>query len=152
MKLFGEEVEVRAKIVNLPGISGHADQPHLLEWVKAFGNTPKRVFVVHGDEESAVAFADLVKQETGIDAVAPYSGDIYDLGANLCIQQGDRKLSEKKASKGKKTANAVFERLVACGQRLVSVIKKCEGMANKDLAKFADQVNALCDKWEREGK
>ena len=149
VKLFGEEVEVRAKIVNLPGISGHADQPHLLKWVKAFENTPKRIFVVHGDEESAVAFADLVRKETGIEAVAPYSGDIYDLGANLCVQLGDRKLSEKKTSKGKKAANTVFERLVACGQRLVAVIQKCEGMANKDLAKFADQINALCDKWDR---
>lgn len=148
VKLFGEEVEVRAKIVNLPGISGHADQPHLIEWVKAFGNTPKRIFVVHGEEETAVAFAELVRKETGIEAVAPYSGDVYDLGTNLCIMLGDRKLSEKRKPKAIK-ANAVFERLVAAGQRLVAVVKKCEGMANKDLAKFADQINSLCDKWDR---
>ena len=35
------------------------------------------------------------------------------------------------------------------GERLIAVIKKCQGMANKDLAKFADQINALCDKWDR---
>ena len=29
------------------------------------------------------------------------------------------------------------------------VIRDCEGMANKDLAKFADQINALSDKWSR---
>ena len=40
-------------------------------------------------------------------------------------------------------------RLVAAGQRLVAVIKQNEGVANKDLAKFADQINALCDKWQR---
>ena len=27
--------------------------------------------------------------------------------------------------------------------------QKCQGMANKDLSKFADQINALCDKWDR---
>jgi metallo-beta-lactamase family protein len=43
----------------------------------------------------------------------------------------------------------VFDRLVAAGARLCAVIQKCKGMANKDLAKFADQINALCDKWDR---
>lgn len=146
VKLFGEEVEVRAKIVNLPGISGHADQPHLLEWIKAFGNTPSKVFVVHGDEESAVAFAELVTAETGIEAVAPYSGDIYDLETGFCVEQGAHKLATKK----KQTkAQGVFSRLVAAGERLMAVINRCEGMANKDLAKFADQINSLCDKWDR---
>ena len=41
----------------------------------------------------------------------------------------------------------VYGRLVAAGQRLVGIIRRCEGMANKDLAKFADQINSLCDKW-----
>lgn len=146
VKLFGEEVEVRAKIINLPGISGHADKTQLLEWVKAFGNTPTKFFVVHGDEESAVAFAEAIIQSTGIDAVAPYSGDTYDLETGLCVQYGTRKLAQKKKAA---KAQGVFARLVAAGERLVAVIQKCEGMANKDLAKFADQINSLCDKWDR---
>jgi len=146
VKLFGEEVEVRAKIVNLPGISGHADQPHLLEWVKAFGNTPTKVFVVHGNEDVAEYFAEVVRKETGIEAVAPYSGDVYDLETGLCIQQGTHKLAVKKKQA---KAQGVFARLIAAGERLMAVIQKCEGMANKDLAKFADQINSLCDKWDR---
>lgn len=147
VKLFGEEVEVRAKIVNLPGISGHADLPQLIEWVKAFENTPTKVFVVHGDEESAVAFAETVKATVGVDAVAPYTGDIYDLESGFCVQEGTHKLAEKKVKA--KTPTGVFARLIAAGERLVAVIRKCEGMANKDLAKFADQINSLCDKWDR---
>ena len=46
-------------------------------------------------------------------------------------------------------AGAVFARLIAAGQRLMAVIKQNEGLANKELAKFADQINALCDKWQR---
>ena len=46
-------------------------------------------------------------------------------------------------------AQGVFARLIAAGERLMAVIQKCEGMANKDLAKFADQINSLCDKWDR---
>lgn len=46
-------------------------------------------------------------------------------------------------------ASSVFERLVAAGRRLLIVIQHNEGGANKDLAKFADQINTLCDKWDR---
>ena len=45
--------------------------------------------------------------------------------------------------------NTVYDRLLAAGQRLLAVIRRNEGGANKDLAKFADQIDALCDKWER---
>ena len=55
------------------------------------------------------------------------------------------------ASKSEATrkANGVFARLLAAGERLMAVISRNEGGANKDLAKFADQINALCDKWDR---
>ena len=43
----------------------------------------------------------------------------------------------------------VFDRLVAAGKRLMTVITHNEGGTNKDLAKFTDQINALCDKWDR---
>ncbi len=148
VKLFGEEIDVKAKIVNLPGISGHADKDHLTEWVKAFGNTPKRIFIVHGEESTAVSFAEHVFNETKIITDVPFSGDVYDLITNTCVAVGDRKKAEKKPAKAKSASNMVFERLVAAGQRLAAVIQKCKGMANKDLAKFADQINALCDKWD----
>lgn len=148
VKLFGEEIDVRAKIVNLPGISGHADKDHLTEWIKAFGDTPKRIFIVHGEESTAVSFAEHVFNETKISTVAPFSGDVYDLMTNTCVAVGERKKAEKKTAKTKSASNMVFDRLVAAGQRLAAVIQKCKGMANKDLAKFADQINALCDKWD----
>ena len=48
-----------------------------------------------------------------------------------------------------KRNKSVFDRLVAAGKRLMSVIAHNEGGANKDLAKFTDQINSLCDKWDR---
>ena len=53
------------------------------------------------------------------------------------------------AKKKTRTTSTVFERLLAAGQRLLAVISHNEGGANKDLAKFADQINSLCDKWDR---
>ena len=148
VKLFGETIEVHARIENLAGISGHADQPHLLEWIKAFEHKPKRVFVVHGDDKVCDHFSQLVQLETGIPAVAPYSGDVYDLLTDTCIQQGSREIVQKK-KKDTRVSSNVFARLVAAGERLLSVIRKCEGRPNKELGKFADQINSLCDKWDQ---
>lgn len=145
-KLFGEEIDVRAKIVNLPGISGHAGRDNLTRWIGAFKEAPMKVFVVHGEESVAESFAEHVKSEVGFDAVAPYSGDAFDLATGVQVAQGSRQLVEMKKKKTGR-ASGVFDRLVAAGERLVAIIRKSQGMANKDLAKFADQINALCDKW-----
>lgn len=147
VRLFGETIEVRAKIKNLAGISGHADQAHLLQWIGAFRKKPKRVFVVHGEDKVTDEFAALVKEQLGIEAVAPYSGDCYDLLSDTCIAFGSREVKAKK--KDARVVSNVFARLLAAGERLLSVIRRNEGLANKDLAKFADQINAICDKWDR---
>ena len=147
VKLFGETVQVKAQILNLPGISGHADRDHLTAWVQAMPNKPQRIFVVHGEDAVTDNFAAHLEAVTGAVATAPYSGDIYDLERNFCAVCGSRRKAAKKAKV--KTGTAVFERLRAAGMRLLSVIEKNKGGANKDLAKFADQINALCDKWER---
>ena len=148
VKIFGEVIGVQATICNLPGISGHADMDHLTKWIREFDEKPSKVFVVHGDDQVTEFFAKHVRKEVGLDAVAPYSGDSYDLITGECISQGSRQLVEKKKHQAK-AANTVFDRLFAAGQRLLTVIRHCEGMANKDLARFADQINALCDKWDR---
>lgn len=148
VKLFGEQIEVRADIIKLPGISGHADKAHLTRWLSAFGDTPKKVFVVHGEENTAVSFAKHIEDELHLSALAPYSGDIFDLVSGECVEEGTHKLAVKKA-KSQSKSNTVFARLLAAGERLIAVIQKCQGMANKDLAKFADQITALCDKWDR---
>lgn len=147
VRLFGEEVYVKAQIINLPGISGHADYEHLTKWIEAFEKKPQKVFVVHGEETTAVGFADHLERDLGLKAYAPYSGDAFDLITGLQVAKGSRMKVEKK--KEVRNAKGVFERLIIAGERLVAVIQKCKGMANKDLAKFADQINALCDKWER---
>lgn len=153
--IFGEEIEVNATIKNLPGISGHADQPHLLDWIGHFKeNPPKKVFVVHGQDEVTDNYAALVHDTYGFDATAPYSGDAWDLLTGEQIAAGSRERREKVSvfkhlSKGGKTSMQIYNRLVAAGQRLMSIIKRSAGLANKDMGKFADQINDLCDKWEK---
>ncbi|MCC8028924.1 MAG: MBL fold metallo-hydrolase [Lachnospiraceae bacterium] len=147
VKLFGETIRVCAQILNLPGISGHADRDHLTAWVQGMEQMPKRIFVVHGEDAVTDEFAAHLTGVTGAAATAPYSGDVYDLAQNACVVFGSRKRAEKKVRTRQRSS--VFERLLAAGQRLAAVIQKNKEGANKDLAKFADQINALCDKWDR---
>ena len=74
VKLFGETIEVQAEITSLAGISGHADCEGLMKWIGAFEKKPDRVFVVHGEDTVTDVFAARIKDELGIDAVAPYTG------------------------------------------------------------------------------
>ncbi len=68
----------------------------------------------------------------------------------MCLQEGSRiKVTRRTTSEGGSRANVVFQRLLSAGKRLMRVIEHNEGGANKDLARFADQINALCDKWDR---
>ncbi|MBS6395920.1 MAG: MBL fold metallo-hydrolase [Clostridiales bacterium] len=148
VKLFGETIEVKAEIVRLEGISGHADMDGLLSWVKAFTPTPQMVFVVHGEDEVCDSFAAHLNEECRIPAFAPFSGALYDLAAGVWLKEGQRipVSTEKPASKRK---SEVFTRLLEAGKRLMQVIYHNEGGANKDLAKFTSQINSLCDKWDR---
>ena len=66
-----------------------------------------------------------------------------------CIKEGNRVHIEHRLGESASRAATVFQRLVSAGKRLLRVIEHNEGGANKDLAKFADQINALCDKWDR---
>ena len=96
-------------------------------------------------------FARRLHDEMGLDSMAPFSGTIYDLKANNCIYeaQGIRITKASASPKASKAARA-FQKLVAMGQRLMSVIRKSEGIPNKDLDRFARDIQSLCDKWDRD--
>ena len=144
VKLFGERIQVKAQIKQLAGMSGHADKNGLIEWISAFEEKPKKVFVVHGEDKVCVNFVECLKVEYGQRAYAPYSGTVF----NLLSNQFEYEAQPVPAKKKQKIASGVFARLLASAQRLLALVQKCDGMANKDMAKFADQINSLCDKWE----
>ncbi len=150
VKLFGEEISVNASIEILTGMSGHADQKGLLNWAEKSFDPEKtqKIFVVHGEDTVTDKFAALLTEKFGFKTYAPYSGAKYDLIKDELIEETKGIPVVKKVITQKKIST-VFERLLAAGERLLSVIRKNEHGANKDLAKFADQINALSDKWDR---
>ena len=65
VRLFGEEVLVKASIHTIGGLSAHADKAGLLEWLRGFKKAPQSIFVVHGEPKAATAFALSIRDELG---------------------------------------------------------------------------------------
>lgn len=148
IKLFGEPIEVRAEIRTLAGISGHADMNGLLSWIRGFETPLSHVFVVHGEDTVTETFAQTIEDTFGYPAFAPFSGGMVDLIANEVLCPGEA-IPVKKKKAAQRKADGVYERLVSAGRRLMEVIYKNEGLANKECSKFEAQINNLADKWDR---
>lgn len=144
VKLFGEEIAVKAKIVNFPGLSSHADCDGLLEWIQAFQPTPQHVFVVHGDEEVAPLFAEKLNT-LGIPAHAPLFTEEYDLLKNEVAQAG---FIQKRIKPVPEKVNPAYLRLVEAGNALLALIKRKKNDSSRNLLLFAEQLKALTKKWE----
>ena len=71
VRILGQWHKVRARVEQLLGFSAHADREELLAWLKTCAPPPRRIFVTHGEETAALAFAALVREKTGWNATAP---------------------------------------------------------------------------------
>ena len=65
VRLFGEEVPVRASIHTIGGLSAHADKEGLLDWLRGFKNEAKTIFVVHGEPEASSVLAKAIRDDLG---------------------------------------------------------------------------------------
>lgn len=79
VKIFGEYVPVRAKVIQLEGLSAHADHAELIAWLRSGGIAPRRAFVTHGEASAADAFRRRLKDAFGWDAVVPEEGSTWTL-------------------------------------------------------------------------
>ena len=148
VRLFGEDIAVRAKIVNFQGLSSHADHDHLIDWIKHFD--PARtthVFVVHGDRDVAPVYADTVKS-LGFAAHAPQYTEEYDLIADKQLSPGYLPERRTRAYEGAPKTTGAYQRLVQLGDMLVGLIRRSKGRDNKTLAAFAEAISKLISKFE----
>ena len=144
VKLFGEEIAVKAKIVNFQGLSSHADHDHLVQWIKAFDPKPTHVFVVHGDEDVAPVFAEELNS-LGFHAHAAKFTECYDLSANQMVSEGY--ISERKRTAQKSRADNLYAKLVAAAESLLEFAKRCKGRPNKDISALTGQIISLIERF-----
>ena len=149
VRLFGEDIAVRAQIKSLKGTSGHADQQGLVSWLKSFEKKPRTVFLNHGNEESIAVLSDELK-ERGYAVEAPYSGTEYDLVKGIMTAYTEKKrVTAADVAKARSRKNNIHRDLVSQAEALLALAKRCESRPNKENAKFAAQIRALMEKWER---
>ena len=147
VKLFGETINVSAEILQLPGVSGHADVDGLMNWAKAVSGV-KKYFINHGDAPSADSLAQRIREELGADTYAPYSGAEFDLiSGEITYDAIPKPIVRKKTSSGA-NLSPTFRDLVDAADRLSRLIKTSDGRANADMRKLTEAINRLCDDWE----
>ena len=146
VKLFGEEIAVKAQIVNFPGLSSHAGLSGLLNWIQAFSPKPKQVFVVHGDAEVVPQYVERL-EKLGFAVHGPELMEEYDLIENRMIREGHTPVKPKASQE--QGATVQFKELQRQGQALLEAIAHNKGGTNKDLRTFASELEALIKKWDR---
>lgn len=80
VRLFGRMRQVRAQVAQIHGFSGHADRDELLAWLRRIPSPPQRVFVIHGEPETAKKFASLITHTLGWNAYAPLFDECIEIG------------------------------------------------------------------------
>lgn len=153
VKLFGEEIKVRAHIEMMKDMSSHADQAGLLNWIDHFSPRPARIFLTHGTDESMPVLADLIQERIGRAAEAPYSGSSFDLATNAWIRLEapiplrDTPEPKTKSKKEKRRKDSAYDGLLAAYEKLRVAVEANKSGTNKDLAAFTSQLENLYSKW-----
>ena len=71
VRILGQKYPVRAKVAQIHGFSAHADRDELFRWLSALQRPPRHLFIVHGEPEAALRFADLLRERTGWEISVP---------------------------------------------------------------------------------
>ncbi len=155
--LFSEQIDVKAEITSLPGLSGHADKNGLIKWITSFSTPPEKVFVTHGDEVSATSFAHMLSEEYGLKAYAPSLGESFDLSDTIPsqerqehIDENERNLSEARSllAENLDKLDEVINRLDGAARSADSGdTKRCIRLANA-VRRLASDLYDLADKWK----
>jgi metallo-beta-lactamase family protein len=80
VKIFGEQYHLNAHVETINGFSAHADRSELLDWVGQFDDRPRQTFVVHGDEDVSLAFADTLRSQGLPNVHVPQLGQKFEIG------------------------------------------------------------------------
>jgi metallo-beta-lactamase family protein len=81
LRIFGHEVEVRARVESIDSLSAHADQGELLRWLGGFTAPPRQTYLIHGEPGGAERFAATIRERLRWTVRAALDGETVSLGA-----------------------------------------------------------------------
>ena len=79
IKIHGKYYDVKATILEIESLSAHADQKGLLNWLSELKSKPKKVFLVHGENQPADELRIKIKEQYGYDCTVPLMGQEIEL-------------------------------------------------------------------------
>lgn len=95
VRIFGEDITVKARVEYIEGFSGHADQKALINWLSCFEKKPSTVFIVHGEPEAQDAFSSVINDTFGIRTIIPNRGDVFEIKDLYATQVGEEAADRK---------------------------------------------------------
>jgi metallo-beta-lactamase family protein len=79
VKIHGKFYEVKAKVIEIEGLSAHGDQEDLINWLSDLEEKPKNVFLVHGEKEPAEVLGTKIQEKYGFEYIIPMMGQVFEL-------------------------------------------------------------------------
>lgn len=161
VKLFGEDIQVKAEIRRIESFSSHADEKALLKWISDV-DPSVQIFINHGEDEVTEHLAMEAAKLTGKPAIAPYSGEIWDLADCSLLQKATViPVIRKSAHEGSVTeegykvtdstgkAVSIYNDLMKTGESLMDLIEKSRGDSNKELKAFNRDLEEIIRKYSK---
>jgi metallo-beta-lactamase family protein len=71
LRIYGEDVKVRAEVIQLESLSAHADADGIIAWMKTAAREPRMTYITHGDPDASDALRLRIKRELGWRARVP---------------------------------------------------------------------------------
>jgi metallo-beta-lactamase family protein len=144
VRLFGEEINVCAEIINFKGLSSHADRDHLLTFAEYFTPRPQHVFVTHGEKDVAELYAATLRGR-GFNAHAADLMEVYDLIADRVLEKSE----QPRIRKEERGISSAYAELQNAGSYLMNTIARSKDMSKDKLRKLTEQIRNLTDKWAK---
>ena len=149
VKLFGEEIAVRAEIVTLDNTSGHADRDDLAAWLNGMQEKPKMVFVNHGEDDSVNSFAAYLHETFGYNTFGPYSGTEFDLlSGKITVETKGQYVEE--GTEEQVRARSIYGALNTELKRLQRIVTAMRDHSNKEIEAMTEEISRLAEKYETE--
>lgn len=79
IRIHGEEIPVRARVMQAHALSAHADRDEIMRWLGGFSRPPRRAFVIHGEPKSSNALAEHIRRRLGWEVTAPKNGEGHEV-------------------------------------------------------------------------
>ena len=163
IRLFGEDIQVKAEIRRIESFSSHADENALLKWI-GDADPGVQIFINHGEDDVTEYLAMKAARLTGKPAIAPYSGEVWDLADCSLVhkepvvpvirreaQHADGvSATGYKVTEATAKASAIYRELRATGSSLMELIDRSQGGSNKELTAFNRELTELIRKYSGE--